>query len=355
MTEPVLGVAIVSFTSGDVILDCLESMLAQTGIRTKIVICENASPDDTSDVIRNWAAGTDGYEIPDDIPFALPKSPKPLNLVEFDASEARGPEGDVTLVHAGVNGGFAAGVNRCIEVLARDPEVTHYWIINPDSVATPETGAAFGKEVTERPDFALMGGRVCYMDPPDQIQIDGGTVNLWTGVSGNIHLGQSHANTPAPDEADVDFIVGASIIVPRAFVEKTGPMTEDYFLYYEEVDWAFRRGTLPLLYCKEALVYHRAGTAIGSPTLERVSSPFSMYFKNRGRMKFLRRFNPKALPVAWAFSMGKAAQAVLKGAPDSAWAAIAGIHGFPPPKAVKSRLSPEAAKIAFGRSQMAEK
>ena len=40
-------------------------------------------------------------------------------------------------------------------------------------------------------------------------------------------------------------------------------MREDYFLYYEEVDWAMRRGSRPLRYCEGLRIYHRAGTAIG--------------------------------------------------------------------------------------------
>ena len=144
------------------------------------------------------------------------------------------------------------------------------------------------------------------------------------------------------------FVTGASMVVSRAFYERVGPMREDYFLYYEEVDWALRRGDLPLVYCEGALIYHRAGTAIGSPTVERMASALSIYFKHRSRMMFLRRFFPASLPLGYAYSLAKAAQLLVKGYPREAMALLRAVHSLGPPPEVRRRLSPEAAVLAFG-------
>lgn len=344
MTTPLppLGVAIVTFNAADVILDCLESLLAATGADLRIVVVDNASADDTVATIRAWAAGKTPYSAPGDIPFPLPPAAKPVSL---DGS------GRITLVEAGVNAGFAAGVNIGLTHLAAMEGVDHFWVLNPDSVTPPHTPAAYAACVAANPGYGLMGGRTCYLDPPERIQMDGGTVNRWTGVTGNLNLGATDADTPCPTPDRFDFITGANVIASRRFYEDVGPMPEDYFLYYEEVDWAARGAHLPRVFCKTARVYHRTGTAIGSPTLDRIASPFSMYFKYRGRMRFVARTNPVALPVAWAYAMAKAAQITLKGARAEAWALIAGASGMKPPRAVAERLSPEAAAIAFGRSQ----
>jgi hypothetical protein len=91
-----------------------------------------------------------------------------------------------------------------------------------------------------------MGGRVLYLDTPDCIQIDGGTLNRWTGVTGNLILYALNKGTPPPKAEQMDFITGASMVASRQFYEAAGPMAEDYLLYYEEVDWALQRGVLPL-------------------------------------------------------------------------------------------------------------
>ena len=130
-------------------------------------------------------------------------------------------------------------------------------------------------------------------------------------------------------------------------------MAEDYFLYYEEVDWALRRltlpgGPLPLAYCPGGIVYHRAGTAIGSPTLGRPASPFSLYFKHRARIRFMRRFRPRNLPAALAYSLAKAGQLAWQGYWTEARTILQASLGLPPPQSVRDRLSPEAATRAFG-------
>jgi GT2 family glycosyltransferase len=351
---PTIGVAVVTFNAHDVILDCLESLMAAkaTGARLHIVVIDNASADNTVDVIRSWANGSAPYQNPGDIPFELPTCPKPCTLVERQQGEAvsLADGGDVTLIHADANAGFASGVNIGLAALAAMPEIDLFWVMNPDSVTLPGTPSAYAAYAAQNPGFGLMGGRTCYMDPPDQIQIDGGLVNEWSGVTGNIGLGASHKATKPPTADQIDFITGANVIASRAFYEQIGPMPEDYFLYYEEVDWAYRGKSMPLIYCPDALIHHRSGTSIGSPTLERIASPFSMYFKYRSRMMFVRRYKPIALPYAYAYASAKAAQIMLKGARPEAMAILAAINGRKPPRDVAAKLSPAAQKAAFGNS-----
>lgn len=346
--RPCLGVVVVTFNSANVILENLESLLAQANdVALDIVIVDNGSTDDTLDTFRDWASGTKPFEAPADMPFALASCPKPVHLTGPNADLPDNQPGylAVTVIKTGINAGFAAGVNRGLEYLKTNSQADRFWILNPDGVAAP--GAALAFATANPGPFSLMGGRVIYTHTPDVIQIDGGTVNRRTGITGNIHQGASHATTPAPDPAAMDFITGASMVASRAFVERAGPMPEEYFLYYEEVDWAWRRGDLAYAYCPEGVVYHRAGTAIGSPTLDRIASPFSLYFKHRGRRRFIRRHLPGALPSAWIYTLLKAGQYLLKGYRAETQAMLAGFRDAPPPAEVRDRLSPEARIIAF--------
>ena len=346
---PALGVVIVTYNATDVILDCLESLLvAAADVPLHVIVVDNASSDGTAALITAWAAGGHLYTPPDDLPFPLTPGPKPvvLNAATLPPQASHPGAPAITLLQSPVNGGFAAGVNQGLAQLARDPALERFWVLNPDSVVPPGTPLAFATHALGQP-FALMGGRVSYLEPPDRIQIDGGTLNWLTGVTGNLGLGQSFHDTPAPAPEMMDFITGASMVVSRDFYTMAGPMAEDYFLYYEEVDWAMRRGSLPLTICPQARIYHRAGTAIGSPTLGRIASPFSQYFKHRGRMRFMRKFNSSALPVAWGYSIAKAAQYLLKGHRAEAMALLAGCRDGAPPQAILDRLSPEAAQLAF--------
>lgn len=333
-TSPI-GAVVVAFNASDVIIGCVESLLAQTGARPKIVVVDNASGDDTVAVLRKWAA-----------------SRPEVDFREFPSGEKPGyaEAGDVSLLHSTVNLGFAGGVNLGLAFLAPMPEIGHFWVLNPDAFADPDATQAILQAAAKTPGYALMGGRVCYADPKNRIQIDGGTLNRWTGVSGNLNLGKDADKTPLPKASELDFITGANMVASRRFYEQAGPMAEDYFLYYEEADWAMQCGTMPLVVAPGFLVYHHAGTAIGSPTVDRMASPFSFWFKYRGRTMFIRRFNPVALPVTLAYATVKALQIALKGARPQAVALMRGAFCLAPPREVRDRLTPEAQKIAFGRA-----
>lgn len=334
MEPPPIGVVVVAFNSADVILGCVESLLAQDGGAPAVIVVDNASTDDTVGVLRDWASRTGA------------------DLREFAATDrpSRDTAGRVTLVHSGANRGFAGGVNVGLAILAAMPAVKHFWVLNPDAFADAGACRAILRQAAKTPGYALMGGRVCYAEPPHRVQIDGGLVSLWTGVSGNVNLGRPVAEAALPKGEDLDFITGASMIASRGFYEAVGPMREDYFLYYEEADWALRRGEMPLVVAEGLVVYHHAGTSIGSPTLERLASPFSFWFKYHSRMLFVRRFNPIGLPVAMAYATVKAMQLLVKGAVPQAGALLRAVWWLGAPQSVRERLSPEAQRIAFGRA-----
>ena len=344
MTLPVLGVVVVTFETGEVVFDCLESLLAAKGVQLAIVVVDNASPDATPALIRDWASGQTPWTPPEDLPLTVVPAPKPLAIDGrnglVDPTEHR-----VTLVEADTNGGYAAGVNLGLARLAAEPEIDRFWVLNPDGVVPPDVPRTLA---TVPGEFSLLGGRVLYLDGQgnDRIQFDGGVLRR-TGVSASLHKFGIDRETRPPDPARLDFVSGAHMVASRAFYEAAGPMPEDYFLYYEEVDWAMRRGDMPFAWCPEATIWHRAGTSIGSGRPDSKASHLSTYFLHRGRLRFVRRHFPRNLPVAVAFSVFQAARLAARGEIAALPSLIAGSFGLGPPAIVRNRLSPEAQALAF--------
>lgn len=336
MGEAGIGVVVVAYDSAEVIVDCVRSLLASEGAPLRIVVCDNASPDDTASRLHRLAADT----------------ATPLTELAEGAAPPEGglPAGGITLVRLAVNGGFAAGANAGLRRLLAEPEVALFWVLNPDCVVAPDTAAAYRRCAAAAGPFALMGGRVVYMEPPRQIQADGARVSRRTGVVRCVNQGALPAETPPPRAAELDLISGANMVASRRFLETCGLMEESFFLYYEEVDWAFRRGTLPLVYCPEALVHHHGGTAIGSATPTRSPNGFANYFNFRNRMRFVARHMPQALPGAYLYSLAKVGQMLLRGGREPAIGAFFGLHQLPPPAAVRSRLSPAALARVRGKA-----
>jgi GT2 family glycosyltransferase len=235
MRDIALGVVIVAFNSGQEIIDCAESLLAaaaRAGVALRVALVDNGSTDDTADRIRAWASSRAPYAAEDNLPFPLTPVPKPLALAEGGPDMAASPGTRLALIDSGMNRGFAGGVNVGLAWLARHPDIAHFWVLNPDTVVPPEALGALADTLPGLGPYALAGGRVTYLAQPDIIQIDGGTLNRWTGVTGNLNLHASHSTTPEPDAAAMDFVMGGSMIASRAFYERAGPMREGYFLYY---------------------------------------------------------------------------------------------------------------------------
>jgi GT2 family glycosyltransferase len=326
-----IGVVVLTFRSGDVIEACLDSLPLDTEPGLRVVLCDNQSDDDTVNIIRTWAR----------------KSGR--NLAEHDAGALALPvdQGPLTLLHVGANLGFAGGVNVGLTHLMRDPDIDLFWILNPDCEVTPGAATAFRERAASAGRFALMGGRICYREAPNLIQSDGGRVDRWSGICSNINQNSDPRIAVVPKEESLDFISGANMVASRLFIERTGLMVEDYFLYYEEVDWAARRGDLPLLYCPEALVYHVGGTTIGTGSTNRRPSPFANFFNYRNRMRYMWRFHRGRLPSAWALSLLRVAKLMAIGAWAEAWAAFSGLHGLPPPDHVRNVIAPIDHKRAF--------
>ena len=163
-----LGVVIVSFRSGDVIQACLESLLSSEDATLKIVIVDNASPDDTVQRLVAWASTT--HE---------------LTIVE-EGDVGRDLKG-LTLVKAQLNRGYAGGVNLGLAALKGQADAI--WVLNPDCVVARDTARLYVEAARAQPDFGLMSCRTLHHDRPDMIQSDGGRISRVTGVCSQVNSG----------------------------------------------------------------------------------------------------------------------------------------------------------------------
>ena len=70
-------------------------------------------------------------------------------------------------------------------------------------------------------------------------------------------------------------------------------MAENFFLYYEEMDWNdhIKRAGYQIWLEPKALIYHKESVSVG-----RVSG-LKEYFMNRNRLLFIRRNAPSALTI----------------------------------------------------------
>ncbi len=98
-------------------------------------------------------------------------------------------------------------------------------------------------------------------------------------------------------ERRMDYVAGASMLVSRAFLRDVGLLCEDYFLFYEEPDWAARaRGRYRLAYAPKSVVYHKVGASVDMIPEPGEGRGRIVELTMRNAVRFTRKFYPWALP-----------------------------------------------------------
>ena len=92
---------------------------------------------------------------------------------------------------------------------------------------------------------------------------------------------KSQFNTAHP----TPYAHGAAMLIKREAIEKVGLMPEDYFLYYEEVDWSmmFTRAGYKIWYNPACTIYHKESQSTGQ------DSPLRTYYITRNRLLLVKR------------------------------------------------------------------
>ncbi len=278
-----VAICIVAFRNADEIVGCLGAVAASTHTDYEVIICENAG----SDAFANLKA-------------ALPE--------RMDGGQP------LRLIDAPDNPGYAGGVNRCINA---SPEADAWWVLNPDTRPEPDALGALLRRLA-RGDVAAAGGTL-YL-PDGKVQAYGGRWRSWLARCESIGWGNDldASVEPATVEPQMSYILGASLLAGRSFVDAVGLMREDYFLYGEEVEWCVRglKHGLRLGFAPESRVLHQQGTTTGSSASIRDRPRLPIYLDERNKINIVRDTTPARLPAAAIFAL---ALLLLRFAMRGAW------------------------------------
>jgi len=215
-----LGIVIVNWNTRDLLRDCLASVFASAGeVTFRVVVVDNASSDGSADMVR----------------------------AEFP---------DATLIASPENEGYPRGNNRGLRALGFEagcgPEAPRYGLaLNPDTVLPP----------------TALRDMVAYMDADESIGIAGPKLVMLNGeldlacrrsfptpeisfyrmiglsrlFPRSRRFGRYNLTYLDPDiETEVDSVVGAFMMVRREAIRKVGLFDETFFMYGEDLDWAYR-------------------------------------------------------------------------------------------------------------------
>jgi N-acetylglucosaminyl-diphospho-decaprenol L-rhamnosyltransferase len=231
-----LAIAIVSWRSAGLTIDCLRSIAAELARCSEVEASASAgsmpSADDSSPVVV-VVDNDSGDRTADEIEHAI---------------ESEGWSRWARLVRAPRNGGFAYGNNIAIRAALQErPALKYVHLLNPDTLVRPSAFRILIDFLAAHPEVGIAGGRSedpdttaqhCCFRFPTLL----GEFSCYLGIGLVDRLLARWVTRIAPPSVPlpVDWLSGAHMLIRREVLDTIGLMDEGYFLYYEETDFTLR-------------------------------------------------------------------------------------------------------------------
>ncbi|GEM_PF-125402 len=264
-------VVIVNYRTGGLTVECLRSLAPEMDDQTRVVVTDNASGDDSVETIAR-------------------------------AIEGNGWQHWCTLMPLPENGGFSYGNNQAIRraldhthsgplpnpppgYRERGPE--YVYLLNPDTTVFPGVLRELVSFMDTNPRCGIAGSRAENRD---------GTVRKsafrFHSIAGEIErqaelgivsgiLRSRAVGLPIPGRATrVDWVSGCGMMVRREVFETIGLLDENYFMYFEESDFALRahRAGFDCWYVPTSRLIHFVGQSSGVTGADRAKKRRPMYW-----------------------------------------------------------------------------
>ncbi len=243
MSQPLVSVISVNFNQPEVTLAMLESLSHYSG-KLEVIVVDNGSKRDPQEQIQT----------------AYP---------------------DTIYIRSEANLGFAGGNNLGI----RRASGKYLFFINNDTEITPGLIECMSAYLDENPNVGGISPKIHFYDHPGTFQFAGFTkVNILTGRNstiGEMEKDQGQYDTPVK----IPYLHGAAMMVRSEVIQKVGLMPEQFFLYYEELDWSesITHPGFELHYVPCGIIYHKESVSTGK------NSPLKTFYLNRNRILFMKR------------------------------------------------------------------
>lgn len=185
------------------------------------------------------------------------------------------------IIRSESNLGFAGGNNLGLQ-LAVKQNADYAFVLNNDTIVDPHMISKLIHAAEANPAAGLLGPVIYYLDQPEQVWFAGyrflhGIYLLRRGL---------HLKTPLQPIEEVDFVSGCGILIRRSILEVIGLFSEDYFMYYEDLDLCFRvkEAGLKILCVTDARMWHAVSASTGG-----ADSPQKQYYQVKSSLLFYQR------------------------------------------------------------------
>lgn len=191
----------------------------------------------------------------------------------------------ITLIANDKNYGFAEGNNIAIRKIMDINESRYILLLNNDTIVSHYFLNELVKIINRDESIGIVGPTIYYYDKPEIVQSAGGLINIWTGRRRVIGQGK-HEKELNNEVKEVDYIMGAALLIKTKTIDKIGLLDKDYFAYTEDVDWCYRakKNGYKIYHVPNSKVYHKESASTGGHLNAQV-----LFYIYRNSIIFMRK------------------------------------------------------------------
>jgi GT2 family glycosyltransferase len=303
-----VSIVIVNYNGHSDTVECLESILKISYLNFSVYVVDNSNGTESLAYLSSWSKGEPLNILTDYPDIVFPLVTKPVEVVFIPESELSSgkPGNKITVIKAIKNQGFAAANNIAIKWVMEYGQSDFFWLLNNDTIVDKESLSFLVKNMVEGDSsIGILGSKLYRYYNRGILQGVGGKYNRWFGKVREIGAGELDSGQWDDSSFELDYVIGASMFVKTDFIRTVGLMESDYFLYYEELDWAIRgrRKKWRQAFCPESMVYHKMGGSINQ-NKQNGNSKLADFYSVRNRILVTRKYFPLGLITLYpAFSV----------------------------------------------------
>ena len=266
---------------------CLHTVLASDYANFAILVCDNASTDDSLPRLREWAASAS-------------RGSRALTFAERGPNDGSPDDRDVDLVimSTGGNLGFSGGNNAGMRYLLANTDAELVWLLNNDTEVAPSALSELVARAARDTAIGAVGGVLLEFNARDVVQEAGATYSAWHGMVRTLGAG-NRLDVVSDAESRLDYLSGGCVLVRTSMLRQVGLLDERFFMYSEDVDWSIRmrQSGFGIALASRAHVWHKGG---GSAAHD---GALHDYFSVKSALLLIQKHHPNRLPVAAAYSL----------------------------------------------------
>jgi GT2 family glycosyltransferase len=206
-------------------------------------------------------------------------SEKKLNVLLNDFNNLK-------VIQNKLNLGFGVANNQAI-TYALDKNYDYVMLLNNDTEVDKNFIIPLINNIEKNTSIGGVQPLIMNYNKRDLIWSAGGYINKF--------FGNTTTNKSLEKKLNLDWITGCCMLLKTEVIKKTKLLDENFFAYYEDVDWSLRIKDLgySLQLVETSLIYHHGSISSNNSTSEGKLSAFVHYLNFKNHIYFLRKHSEK--------------------------------------------------------------